>query len=95
MQMYNLNQTSFYQSILETIKQRSKIIDDIDEAEDLAWEDRRMALKWFIKANSETLEEYLFGAEEEDDESWKLELDSNLVKLGIFNAVTCIIGNVL
>ncbi len=65
--MYKLKRTSFYRSILETIEQRSETIDDINEAEDLAWQDRRMALKWFIKHNPDTLEEYLFGSEEENE----------------------------
>ncbi len=65
--MYGLKQTSFYRSILETIKQHSDTIDDINEAEDLAWQDRWMALKWFIKENFKTLEEFLFGEEAEDE----------------------------
>ncbi|MCP4052528.1 MAG: hypothetical protein GY739_05565 [Mesoflavibacter sp.] len=52
---------------METIKQRSDTIDDINEAEDLAWQDRRMALKWFIKENFKTLEEFLFGEEVEEE----------------------------
>ncbi len=70
LQIYSLKLTSFYRSILETIEQRSETIDDTNEAEDLAWEDRRMALKWFIKANSETLEEYLFGEDVEEEAWW-------------------------
>ena len=58
--MHNLKQTTLYCSIQNTIEKCKKKTGDINEAEDVAWEDRRFALKQFIQKNEDALNDKLF-----------------------------------
>ena len=66
--MYALRRTDLFQGIEAAVTRHEEHIDDITECEDAAWDDRRFALKSFIKENADKLEEKLFPKEEEEDQ---------------------------
>ncbi len=48
-------------------------VDDNDEAEETAWEDRRNALKIFIENNQDEIKKWIFPEEEDEEEEDKKE----------------------
>ena len=66
--MYALRRTDLFQGIEAAVTRHEEHIDDVTECEDAAWDDRRFALKSFIKENADKLEEKLFPEEEEKDQ---------------------------
>lgn len=64
--------TEFYQGIEKGIKKYLKKLgggaENQEEAEDLAWDDRRFGLKHFLKKHENELDDKLFNQDEEDDE---------------------------
>lgn len=65
--MYMLKRTSLFKTIESTIKRHKRTYDDIEEAENVAWDDRRFALKSFLTKNKEDMEKFLSDNDEEDD----------------------------
>ena len=61
---YDLDRTSFFTSFFKTVRAKDKVIDDADEAEEAAWQDRWSLLKTFIKNNADKINELMT----EDDE---------------------------
>ncbi len=65
--MHQLNRTQFFNDIKDTIGKRQETISDINEAEDVAWDERRFALKYFLEENRDELDEYLFNEDSGDE----------------------------
>ncbi len=65
---HNLNITKLYQKIL-TSKRRyeTKGLPE-DEAEEIAWDDRRHALKMFLQEYKDKMNEAIFPEDEEEEE---------------------------
>ncbi len=63
--MHNLRRTEFFQGIEQQVEKYMKKCNDINEAEEAAWDDRRFALKRFISDNSEAIGAYLFPDDED------------------------------
>ena len=53
----NIKATEYYKSLNKTIKRKLKSIDDEEEAEEAAWEERKHQLRMFIKKNMDTINE--------------------------------------
>ncbi len=67
LRMHLLNRTQFFNNIKDTIGKRQETITDINEAEDVAWDERRFALKYFLEENKDELDEYLFNEDNGDE----------------------------
>ncbi len=61
----NLEASSFFKSFFKTVAKKEKSIDDSDEAEEAAWEERKSLLKIFIRENMEAIDEKM---KEESDQ---------------------------
>ena len=53
----NIRATDYYKSLRKTITQKLQTVDDGEEAEEAAWEERKHQLRLFIKKNKETINE--------------------------------------
>ncbi len=66
--MHNLTTTNLYQKIRASKrKYETKGLPE-DEADEIAWDDRRMALKMFLQENEDKMNEAIFPEEEEEEE---------------------------
>ena len=66
--MYLLRRTDIYQGIQKTLANHLTNIDDVEEAEEVAWADRRFALKRFLVKNETEFEAKLFEEDVEDED---------------------------
>jgi len=63
--LYRLRRTELFRGIEDLVEQYTEKCGDVNEAEQVAWNDRRFALKLFIEANQDDIAEQIF---KEDDE---------------------------
>ncbi len=75
----NLEDTRFYDSIIQTKDKHVKRGMDEDEAKETAWDDRRNALKIFLKEHETELNKQIFEEEEEEDEEEEEERKNNVL----------------
>lgn len=65
--MYNLRRTEFFRGIENAVEKIQETVPNINEAEDIVWDQRKNALKYILKNNAELMDEYLFPEEDEED----------------------------